>query len=280
MNTEVSLIISFYNKLEPLLLILESLRFQTMKKFEVLIADDGSDKEVVNKLILLSGTYPFPIRHIWHPDEGWRKNAIINKAIATSSSDYLIFIDGDCIPEKHFIEEHFLNRQTGAALSGRRVNMSASATESLSPESIRNHKLGFFFLVRLFAEKIFLGRGTHIENAIFIRSSFIRKRIYKENKGILGCNFSMYKSDLLSINGFDERYQSAFVGEDSDLEMRFLNRGGKTISVKHKAIVFHCYHKRMENDKRNMVIYNQSLKEGLSFTPYGIIKENSETGAQ
>jgi hypothetical protein len=35
------------------------------------------------------------------------KHQILNKAILASSSDYHIFIDGDCILHSHFMEEYF-----------------------------------------------------------------------------------------------------------------------------------------------------------------------------
>lgn len=272
MNPKISLIISFYNHTGPLQLILEALRFQTMKEFEVIIADDGSGPEASRFVQSIRDQFPFPVQHIWHEDLGWRKNMIMNKAIMHAQSDYLVFIDGDCIPEKHFIEEHYINRVHGAALSGRRVNMGPRITSGLSISTVRRHRMGWRFKLRLFFYRIFAGEGTHVENAIFIHSSFLRKKLYKENKGILGCNFSIHKIDMLSINGFDERYHSAFVGEDTDVEMRFLNLGGKTISVKHKAIVFHCYHKRMVNDLSNLSIYNESKAAGITFTPYGIVK--------
>jgi glycosyltransferase involved in cell wall biosynthesis len=272
MLPKLSLIISFYNKTGALLLVLEALRYQSMKEFEVIIADDGSGEETVRLIHEKTGDCPFPLRHIWHTDRGWRKNEILNKAILAAQTDYLVFIDGDCIPEKHFLEEHYLNRQAGAALSGRRVNMGERLTRHISVEEIRKHQTGWQFKLRLFMARLFRAEGNHVENAIYIRSQWLRKKIYKENKGILGCNFSIHKKDILSINGFDERYQSAFVGEDTDLEMRFLNAGGKTISVKHKAIVFHCWHKRMVNDLSNLEIYNKSKDAGLSYTPFGIVK--------
>ncbi len=46
----LSLIISFYNKLDNLRLILASLQLQTFSDFEVMIADDGSMAEVTREL--------------------------------------------------------------------------------------------------------------------------------------------------------------------------------------------------------------------------------------
>ncbi|MEE1258562.1 MAG: galactosyltransferase-related protein [Paludibacteraceae bacterium] len=43
--------------------------------------------------------------------------------------------------------------------------------------------------------------------------------------GLLGCNFGIYKSDLLKVNGFDERFLAPATGEDTDLEARLARIG-------------------------------------------------------
>jgi GT2 family glycosyltransferase len=67
----------------------------------------------------------------------------------------------------------------------------------------------------------------------------------KSNSSIVGCNFSLYRDDLLAINGFDEAYHSPGIGEDSDLELRLRNNGVRMKSNKLVAIQYHLYHPRM-----------------------------------
>jgi len=61
-------------------LIFAALERQTLMDFEVVIADDGSAHEAVTEIKDILSNYSFPIRHIWHEDDGWRKNVILNKA--------------------------------------------------------------------------------------------------------------------------------------------------------------------------------------------------------
>src|SRR5687768_18341756 len=50
--------------------------------------------------------YTTLFRSVWHPDEGFRKCTITNKAINAASGEYLIFFDGDCLPPSHCLEAH------------------------------------------------------------------------------------------------------------------------------------------------------------------------------
>ncbi|PJA98865.1 MAG: Chondroitin polymerase, partial [Ignavibacteriales bacterium CG_4_9_14_3_um_filter_30_11] len=101
-----SVIISFYKNIEYLNLVLAGFERQSENDFEIIIADDGSDENVIKQIEELSTEFPFRVIHIWQEDKGFRKNKILNQAVVSSNSDYLIFIDGDCVPHSKFIEEH------------------------------------------------------------------------------------------------------------------------------------------------------------------------------
>ncbi|MBU8892028.1 MAG: glycosyltransferase [Bacteroidales bacterium] len=266
-----SVIISVYNNFKFLELVLAGFERQTNKNFEILLADDGSEEEFIKKTQYYINHSSLNIRHVWHEDKGWRKNAILNNAIQTAGSDYLIFIDGDCIPHKNFAHEHLLNRDHNTILAGRRSNLSQFISDKLTFKNVKNGILERgFALTGLFLKSI-VG-GTHLENAVYFKSNFIRKRINKKDKGVLGSNFSLYKSDILEINGFDERYLKPAVGEDTDLEYRLRNAGKKVKSIKHLAIQYHLFHKKLERDKANLEYLNQVIENKTTYTPYGINK--------
>jgi len=144
MSQQISLIISFYNKIEILKLIFAALEIQTYRDFEVIIADDGSKPEVVEKIRRIKSNYFFPIKHVWHEDNGWQKDIILNRAIVVSEGEYLIFIDGDCIPEKHFIQEHVENRAENQIVSGRRIMLTDKISKKLTVQKVQNGYLNSF----------------------------------------------------------------------------------------------------------------------------------------
>jgi glycosyltransferase involved in cell wall biosynthesis len=268
---KASVIISIYNNFKFLELVLAGFERQTNKNFELIIADDGSKKEVVEKIQQHVNQSSMTIKHVWHEDNGWRKNEILNKAVKASETDYIIFVDGDCIPHKSFVQEHLINKVENTILAGRRSNLSKFISDKLTYENVRNGILEKRFAIVGLLLKSMIG-GSHLENAVFFKSRNIRKKINKKDKGVLGSNFSLHKSDIMEINGFDERYIKPAVGEDTDIEYRLRNAGKRVKSVKHLAIQYHLFHKKLERDKTNMEFLNQVIENKTTFTPYGINK--------
>ena len=115
---DISVIISTYNNPKWLGKVLWSYQFQSFRNFEVLVADDGSSKETKDLIEDFKAKNFFSIKHVWHEDNGFRKTKILNKAILESSSEYLLFTDGDCIARDDFIQQHVDNRARGVFLSG------------------------------------------------------------------------------------------------------------------------------------------------------------------
>ena len=62
---------------------------------------------------------------------------------------------------------------------------------------------------------------------------------------------------LFEINGFDEDYEKAGVGEDTDIEWRLLKIGYRIQPIKFKAIVYHIHHD--SNYKEEDVLFNGAI---------------------
>ncbi|MGB3465922.1 MAG: glycosyltransferase [Cyclobacteriaceae bacterium] len=273
---KVTVIISFYNKIDVLKLLIAGFERQSFEDFEIIVADDGSKKEVVKELNMLIATSGIQIRHVWHDDNGWRKNTILNKAILESSGDYLIFVDGDCIPHRHFVADHYRNRRAGTLLTGRRVKLSEKISQRLTIAKVKSGYLDR----RPFGEVVWdslFGKSKHIEKGFrlfgLLKQTYPRKN---KNREVLGCNFSLSKADFLSINGFDERYLGPGIGEDNDIDLRFTNHGGKVMFFKLGAIQYHVYHRVISRYDRsnNLRIFNENKKMNLGPTKYGIKSTN------
>lgn len=262
-----SVIISYYKNISALQLILLSLNTQkTDKSFEVILSEDDINNETVQFLNHIRPLLKYPITHITLEDTGFNKCICLNKSIVASKSDFLIFIDGDCIPHKKFITSYLQLHKPNTVLYGRRVMLSKKISDKVLHKS-QSKRINLFNLIRY--------KCKRIEDALF--SPFLNKLSAKKTTGILlGCNMGINKKDLLSINGFDEDYNFPGGGEDSDIEWRLKKRGGiMFVSIRFLSIVYHLWHLQRfdkENEMKSTAFMNDKIKEGHFFCKNGLQK--------
>ena len=270
----ISLIITFYNQAEIFELVLASLEKQSFKDFQVVIADDGSKKESVEQLNTLINRSSLDFKYVWQEDKGFRRAKILNKAVVESDAEYILFIDCDTIVHPACIEEHFRHREKKMVIAGRRVDLSPELSTMISPELIRNGWVWGKFRKTILLDG--LRKNTkHAENAIYIRNRLVRSRLNRKDKGILGSHFSLHRKDFIDVNGFDERF-SHYGGEDTDLDNRIRRNGFKIKTLKHNAIQYHLYHPISTPDQTIMDIIQSNIQKGITFTPYGIVKNDGQ----
>ena len=135
---DLSVIISTYKSPAWLEKTLWGFQYQENKDFEVVIADDGSGEDTKKLIESFQGKFSFPISHVWHEDDGFRKTIILNKAITASRSDYLLFTDGDCIPRSDFVSKHLQYREKGYFLSGGYYKLPLAISTEITQHNISN----------------------------------------------------------------------------------------------------------------------------------------------
>lgn len=229
----VSLIISTYNRPEALAKVLDGISRQTLWPGEILIADDGSAEPTCRLIDKWKSQSRAPVNHIWHGDAGFRKTIILNKAIKAAQNDYVVFLDGDCVPHARFIGDHESLAEKGFWVQGRRCFVKEDYVAEFDPGStsvwrwlITGRMSGFFKAIRLPAPII--RRGT-------------------EQRGLIGCNMGIWREDLVAINGFDETY-IGWGGEDSDIGSRLYHLGRPRKFVYGRAIVYHLNHPQLSRN--------------------------------
>lgn len=80
------------------------------------------------------------------------------------------------------------------------------------------------------------GRAQHIENGLALPFAY-----QAPDRGILGCNFSAWKSDLLAINGFNAEFTGAG-WEDTDIDFRLRLVNVKIKILRYVAVEYHVEH--------------------------------------
>jgi glycosyltransferase involved in cell wall biosynthesis len=239
-SPSLSLVIAVYDKAEDLRFVLAGCARQSFTDFEVIIADDGSGPDVKHVISEAQQSYTFPIIHLWHEDRGWRKNTMLNNGIRAARGEHIVFIDGDCIPGRHFLLDHWNEREPGKLLLGRRVETSERWSKMLTIERIRNGDFERFSWSD-FADLI-KRNSLRIEDGVRLTSPLLRRLLLRNVRGMLGSNFSAAKNDLEAVNGFDELYDGPGCGEDSDIQFRLSLIGITGKSLRNLAIQYHIYH--------------------------------------
>ena len=256
-----SLIISTYNWPEALRLCLLSVMEQSVLPDEVIIADDGSTGHTAEVIDAMRASFPVKLIHVWQEDEGFQLSKIRNKAIATSSGDYIIQIDGDLILHKHFIKDHLLLSKRGAFVAGSRVLMN----KELSERMLGRQK------GRVAPFQSGLGNFSNRFSITWL-SRYMADR-YKTHDifALRGCNMAFWREDLLRVNGYNEVFHG-WGREDNEIAVRLLNSGIRKRAAKFGGVVFHIYHPEVDRARcpKNEAYLTEALLNKTMYCPLGV----------
>lgn len=255
-SIQLSVIITTYNRPDALKTVLSALSSQTIKNFEVIIADDGSTPSTQTLITTAQKNSPYPIHHVWQADQGFQAAKIRNKAAAITTGNYLIFLDGDCIPRPDFLEKHQQLSDEKYFVAGNRILLSKAFTEKALQlewplEKWRNQDWLLAFLKKqcnAFVPLLSLPLGP------------LRKTLPNRWQGAKTCNLGLWKKDFIKINGFDEQY-TGWGYEDSDLVVRLIRSGIKRKEGRFKVPVIHLWH--AENDQSQREKNHKQLSQIL-----------------
>ncbi len=234
----VSVVITTYNRSDALLAVLDGLALQTDRHFEVIVADDGSQTEHQFALAESPTAKKLCLTHVWHPDVGFTASRIRNRGVAASTGEYVIFIDGDCVPETDFVARHRALAQQGCMVNGSRVLLAPGLTAQVlaGSERIYGRSPWFWFQQRM------RGQANKLTGLLRLPDWPMRLHRSFSWKGIRGCNMGVWRCDFERVDGFDE----SFVGwghEDADLVLRLHNSGVARKNGFCATEVFHLWHR-------------------------------------
>lgn len=239
----ISVILSTYDRPADLERVLWGYAAQADRDFELVIADDGSGPEtaeVVRRVGREAGLHPL---HVWHEDRGFRKTEILNRAIAASAGDYLIFSDGDCIPRRDLIEVHRALARPGRFIAGGYLKLPAAVSERITVDDVTSGR--FADLAWLRARGWRPGR-----RALRLTGSRRLGRIFDAltptTAEFHGNNASVWREALYAVNGFER--EMGYGGLDKALGYRLRNLGVRGVQARHRAVCLHLHHERPYRD--------------------------------
>lgn len=241
---KASVIISFYKNIPALELVLQGLARQSSLPDEVIVAEDDCAPETREYINDRSRKLPFQLVHLHQEvNDGFRKNEMMNKAYRAARNEIVAFLDGDCIPHKHWLKENLRHVRPQHPVFGRRVMVSPALTAKLYDRS-NIAPLSILHLCRTGSKRM--------KYAIYLPFMPVTAR-----SGMWGCNWACYVSDLNAIDGFDEQYVRPGIGEDVDVEWRMNQAGIHFNSVRQQALVYHLHHESHYDNED--VAFNEAI---------------------
>ncbi len=242
----LAVVVNTYKNVPALRKVLEALACGSELPDELIIAEDGEDPDTLE--LVRQWEPKFNLIHCRHADKGFRCSRIMNKAIAAASSDYLVFLDGDCVPRKHFVSDHRSVAEAGTFVQGRRAFVEESAVPDFVSDKATLNQL------RL------RGKVSGIFKSFRLPIPLVKRD--QDLKGVLGCNLGIWREDLISVNGWDEAYEGWGL-EDSDVAARLYHLGCERKFVYGRATLFHLNHPTLSRESydRNKLMLEQVLNE-------------------
>lgn len=233
----ISFIVLTYNRPDALLAVLRSLAEQCRPDDQVIVADDGSHVESVGMLKERAPPFPCQALHVWHEDRGFTASAARNRAALQASGQYLVFLDGDCVPGPAFAESHRGLAEPGCFVNGSRVLLERELTASVLSGSIQLTQMPPAFWLRAWMG----GQANKVHHLLPWPLSWRAAHKKFLWRGIRSCNFGVWREDFFAINGFDQVYQG-WGHEDADLVLRLHHAGLSRKNGFLSTEVFHLWH--------------------------------------
>lgn len=257
----ISVIVTTYNRPKALDLVLMGLSKQTDHNYEVVVADDGSGFETRKIIEKWKSRSPLRLIHAWQNDDGFRLNQSRNNGIKKSSGEYIVVLDGDCIPRRNFVAQHRKLMERGWAVAGNRCLLSPDLTNKV--EEGEEDLLGWHMIDYLKAR---LTGEINRLSTLFVFPpdwSFRYKNPYNW-KIFRGCNMAFFREDAYRVNGFDESFHGWGL-DDSDFAVRMINSGVRIKSGRFSTGVFHLYHREgsLVKDSFNSSRFSKVIKDRL-----------------
>ena len=245
---KIAVVISAYNNWDALRATLRGYARQTRAPDEVWVAEDSAFAEVAQVVAEARPHLPGTMGHLTQADEGFRKCLALNRAIAVSQADYLVFTDADCVPRTDVLATFAAQARPGEFLSaGSHLNLPVGLHERLQPEWIDDQ--------RLFRADWLRAQGVRLSTLRLLSPTGLARALahmldrLSPRNAFVGNLSGAWRSDLLRVAGFDEAM--AYGAEDRNLGIRLNHAGVKGRRLRHALVCLHLEHPRSwKHDER------------------------------
>lgn len=238
---KIGVVISAYNNWDALRWTLRGYARQTRAPDEVWVAEDSAFPEVAHVVAEARRDMPGALGHLTQADEGFRKCLALNRAIAASRADYLVFTDADCVPRADVIATMAAQARAAEFVSaGSHLNLPARLHEGMQAPWIDDQ--------RLFSAAWLRAQGVKLSAVRLLAPVGPARALARVLDGLsprdafVGNLSGAWRSDLLRVAGFDEAM--AYGAEDRNLGIRLNHAGVRGRRLRHALVCLHLEHAR------------------------------------
>jgi glycosyltransferase involved in cell wall biosynthesis len=255
----LAVVLSTYESPDVLDASLAAFADQSDQDYELVVADDGSGpatREAVERWRVKLGDR---VEHVWQPDVGFRVAAARNRGALATRAGFLVFLDGDCVPRRHFVRAMRAAAQPGWFVSANRLKLPRELTERVLRDAIPIQR---WSQVRLLA--VTRGGGS----AFATLTPRDRRRVGRTSVPEFAphedayCCIGVAAADFEAVNGYDMRYVG-WGDEDVDLAVRLRRLGLRCGHAGPDATPLHLWHEsRAVLDRPNWWLRKETEDSG------------------
>ena len=252
----ISVIVTTYQRPRALDRVLAGLAAQEIVPAEIIVADDGSGSDTAAVVRNWQRRMTLPLLHAWQEDQGFRAAGARNRAVAASTGEYLVFLDGDCLVFPDFIRQHLALAETGQMVMGSRILCSPAMTERIESGAAAPSGWGW-------VGASWRGEVNRIFPLLRLPGQNWRKHRPLRWQGVRTFNLALGRGDFERVNGFDENFQG-WGHEDADLAVRLIHSGVHRKDGQFALPVLHLWHNESDRSQtaENMCRLQDRISSG------------------
>lgn len=240
----VSFVVATYEWPEALEAVLRGLEAQSDRDFEIVVADDGS-RPATAELVRACSAH-LPLLHVRQEDEGYRLARVRNLGARAASGDYLVFLDGDVVPRRHFVREVRRSAIEGWFVAGKRLQLDAALTGRVLTDRIPIQRWSLPHWALHYEHARPLVALTGRDRRRPWRAGLPEFAPHADGYGFL---LGVSRADFERVNGYDTRF-AGWGGEDVDMAVRLRRAGLRCGWPGPQSTLLHLWHETRKPAER------------------------------
>jgi GT2 family glycosyltransferase len=240
----LSVVVDTYEWPEALHAVLLGLSDQSDRNFDVVVADDGSGAETA---ALVEGWKEFlPLTHVRQDDDGYRLARVRNLGALAAAGDYLVFVNSDTVPRRHFVRAVRDAAVPGWFLAGKRLLLSQQLTRRVLADQIPVQRWSLPHWALHSGEAQPLSALTPRDRRRPGREGLPEFVPHADGYGFL---LGVSRADFERVNGYDARF-AGWGGEDVDMAVRLRRAGLRCGWAGPQSTLLHLWHETRKPAER------------------------------